>query len=100
MSRLERDFQAALIWELKELFHDCIVLKNDANYLQGFPDLLLLVGPYWFALEVKASARASIRPNQEYYVDRLNEMSYAAIIYPENKDAILNEIQRTLQTCR
>ena len=95
MSKLERDFQAGLIKELKELFKGCIVLKNDSSYIQGIPDLLILFMDKWAALEVKKSSVASHRPNQEYYVDLMNRMSYASFIYPENKEEILNELQQS-----
>jgi hypothetical protein len=96
MSRLERDFQAKLIKELKVMFKGCIIIKNDPNYIQGIPDLLILYNDRWAALEVKKSEHASRRPNQEYYVDLMNEMSFASFIYPENKEEILYELQQTL----
>lgn len=97
MSKLERDFQAKLIRELKELFTGCIILKNDPDYIQGIPDLLILFQNKWAALEVKKSENAPHRPNQDYYVDKMDEMSYAAFIYPENKEAIVNELQQTFE---
>lgn len=96
MGKLERDFQRNLIKELKDIFVGCIVMKNDSSYIQGIPDLLILYKDKWAALEVKKSATASHRPNQEYYVDKMDEMSYASFIYPENKEAVLDELQQTL----
>ena len=95
MGKLERDFQKNLIKELKDIFVGCIVMKNDSSYIQGIPDLLILYKDKWAALEVKKSRTASHRPNQEYYVDKMDEMSYASFIYPENKEAVLNELQET-----
>ena len=89
---LENIFQAKLIKELKETFPGCIVMKNDASYIQGIPDILVLHGTKWAALEVKKSANASRQPNQEYYVDKMNEMSFSRFIYPENKDEVLDEL--------
>lgn len=96
MGKLERDFQRNLIKELKDIFVGCIIMKNDSSYIQGIPDLLILYKDKWAALEVKKSATASHRPNQEYYVDKMDEMSYASFIYPENKEAVLDELQQTL----
>ena len=96
MSRLERDFQSRLIKELKEIFKGCIIMKNDSSYIQGIPDLLILYKDKWAALEVKKSATASHRPNQEYYVELMDEMSYASFIFPENKEEVLYELQQTL----
>ena len=96
MSKLERDFQARLIKELKQIFKGCIVMKNDSSYIQGIPDLLILYRDKWAALEVKKSATAHHQPNQEYYVELMDEMSYASFIYPENKEEVLYELQQTL----
>lgn len=100
MSKLENKIQADLVVELKEMFPGCMVLMNDANYIQGIPDLLLLWGEKWAALEVKESYWARQQPNQGYYVDKMDGMSYAAFIYPENKEAILHELKQTLSSRR
>lgn len=97
MSKKERDFQGALIKEIKKRFPECMVLKNDPTYIQGIPDLLVLNNNRWAALECKKSSESPARPNQHYYIDKMNGMSYAAFIYPENKEEVLNEIQSALQ---
>ena len=96
----ESKFQAGLIAELKERFPGCIVMKNDPNYIQGFPDLLILYNDRWAALECKRSAKAAKRPNQEYYVSLLNHMSYSNFINPENKEEVLNDLQQAFQPRR
>lgn len=93
MAKQERDFQAGLIKELKNRFVGCLVLKNDSSYIQGIPDLLVLYKDMWAALEVKRSSSAKRRPNQEYYVDLMDEMSFSRFICPENKDEVLDELQ-------
>lgn len=97
---LERDFQKGLIKELKELFPGCIVLKNDPNYIQGIPDLTIFYKDRWATLEVKKSANESKRPNQEYYVKKMDNMSFSRIIFPENKEEVLNELQKALRSRR
>lgn len=97
---LERDYQAALIQKLKALFPGCVVLKNDSSYLQGIPDLLVLVGQKWAMLEVKASFFAGYQPNQEYYLDLLDDMSFAMMICPENEEEVLRELQQALRVRR
>lgn len=91
---LENKFQSKLIKELKKEFPGCMVLKNDPTYLQGVPDLLVLYKNKWCALEVKRSATSKHQPNQDYYVDKMNEMSHSAFIYPENKDQVMNDLRR------
>ena len=95
MSKLERDFQASLIKEIKSRFQDCIVMKNDSAYIQGIPDLLILYKNKWASLEVKKSEKANKQPNQEYYVNRMNDMSFSRFICPENKDEVLDELSQT-----
>ena len=94
---LESKFQANLIKEIKEQFPGCIVMKNDSSYIQGIPDLLVLHNNKWASLEVKQSSKARKQPNQDYYVDRMNKMSYASFVYPENREDVLNELREALE---
>lgn len=94
----ESKFQAGLIKELKQRFPGSIVFKNDPNYIQGVPDLLILHHDKWAALECKRSASASKQPNQEFYISELCKMSYAKFIYPENKEEVLDELQQTFES--
>lgn len=96
----ENKFQQDLVKELEELFPGSIVMKNDPNYIQGIPDLTILYKNKWAALEVKDSKDSPSRPNQSYYVDLLNNMSFSRFIYPENKEEVLDELQRSLKPRR
>ena len=95
---LENKFQASLIKELKDMFPGCIVMKNDASYIQGIPDLLVLYKDKWGSLECKKNASAKRQPNQEYYVGRMNEMSFSRFIYPENREEVLHDLQQTFKS--
>ena len=97
---LENRFKTELINDLEKTFPGCIVLHMDPNEIQGIPDLLILYKNKWAALEGKRSSIASCRPNQEYYIDLMNRMSYASFIYPENKEEVLYELQHTFRTAR
>lgn len=97
---LESKFQSNLIDELECLFPGCMVLKNDANYIQGIPDILILYKKHWAALECKRTATSSVRPNQPYYVDKMNNMSFAAFVYPENKEDVLDGLQTAFRSRR
>ena len=90
---LERDYQKKLVKKLQATFPGCIVLKNDAQLKQGIPDLLVLYNDKWAALEVKKSANASHRPNQDSKVQTMNDMSYASFIYPENEELVFSELK-------
>lgn len=94
----ESEFQNSLIKELKKKFVGCIVTKNDPDYIQGIPDLIILFKNKWAALECKRSVKASHRPNQDYWVDKMNEMSYASFICPENKQEVLNGLEQAFKS--
>lgn len=93
----ENQFQSELIKELKIRFPGCIVMKNDSGYIQGIPDLTILHGKHWAALECKRSGSSSHRPNQDHYISKMNDMSYARFISPENKEEVLYELEHALQ---
>lgn len=94
---LESKFQANLIKKIKAMFEGCIVMKNDSGYIQGIPDLLILYKDKWAALECKKDAKAKRQPNQEYYVQKMGEMSFSRFVYPENEEEVLNDLQRTFR---
>lgn len=89
----ESKFQADLKKEIKKRFPGCIVTKLDSGDIQGIPDLLILYKDMWATLENKRSADAPKRPNQEYYVNKMNEMSFSRFIFPENREGILRELE-------
>lgn len=95
---LESEFKSELIREIKKQYPGAIVLKTDANQIQGIPDQLILYNDRWAAFEAKRSQYSSRRPNQEYYVDIFNSMSYAAFVYPQNKEVFLYELQQALRS--
>ncbi len=90
---LENKFQSNLIKCLKKMFPGCMVLKNDASYIQGIPDLMILYHDKWASLECKKYKNADKKPNQDYYVDHMNEMAFARFIFPENREEVLNELK-------
>lgn len=93
----ENQFQADLIRELKATFPGCVVLKNDANYRQGIPDLLVLHGKHWAALECKKDPKAKKQPNQDYYIRTMNKQSFARFIDPTNRKEVLDELQQAFR---
>ncbi len=97
---LENTFKTNLIKEIEELFPGSIVIHVNPNEIQGFPDLIVLYKNRWAALEGKKSEKASKQPNQEYYVDLCDEMSFGRFIYPENKEEVLYELQQAFGSRR
>lgn len=96
----ERQYQAQLIRRIKNLFPGCVVLKNDPQYQQGILDLTILWGTCWACLEVKPTSNSPHQPNQEWFVEQLNEMSFAAFIHPGNERQVLDELQEAFRSCR
>ena len=96
----ESDFQSGLIREIKSRFPGSIVMKNDAGLKQGIPDLTVLFEDRWAALECKASSKSKHRPNQDRRVQQMNDMSYASFVYPENKEEVLDEMERAFRSKR
>ena len=93
----ESKFQNSIIKEIEERLPGSIVLKNDPNYIQGIPDLAIFYNSKWATLEVKKSEKETHQPNQDYYVNKMNEMSFSRFIFPENKEEVLNDLERSFK---
>lgn len=94
----ESKYQAELKKKIERMLPGCVIFEGDASKTQGVPDLTILYQHRWAMLEVKTSANAPQQPNQDYWVEHYDDMSYAAFIYPENEEEILDELQRTLRS--
>lgn len=97
---LESKFQSNLVNKIKEMFPSCTILKGESGYQQGIPDLLILYRDKWAALECKRDLFATHQPNQDYYIDLFNEMSFASFICPENEQEVLDELQQAFKSGR
>lgn len=93
----EREFQKFFIAKLKAMFPGCYILKNDPRYKQGAPDIVVLFKDKWAMLEMKKSEKANHQPNQDYWVEKLGQMSYASFVYPENESKILEELKEVFK---
>lgn len=96
----ENQYQRRLIKKIRDMFPGCVILKNDPTYQQGIPDLIILWGNCWASLEVKASREFVSQPNQYFFIERLDDMSFAAYIYPENEEEVLHALQQAFSTSR
>jgi hypothetical protein len=97
---LESEFQARLKDEIRKMLPGCIILKNDPNDIQGFPDLTILYKNKWATLECKKNENARHQPNQDFYVDKTDRMSFSRFIFPENKEEVLYELQQAFRSRR
>lgn len=93
----ESNFQKKLKEDLEEMFPGCIIAKLDPSDIQGIPDLLILYKNKWATLENKKAKNAKHQPNQDYYVDKMNDMSFSSFIYPENRDKVLADLKRVFK---
>ena len=91
---LENKYKTGLCKKITRMLPGSMVLHLDPNEIQGIPDLIILCGDRWASLEGKKSAKEKHRPNQDYYVDLMNDMSFSAFIYPENEEEVLHDLYR------
>lgn len=93
----ESEFQSALIREIKKRLPGSIVIKGDSGHIQGIPDLIIFWGDHWGALECKLTPSAPHQPNQDYYIARMDGMSFARFVDPVNKEEVLNAMEQALR---
>lgn len=96
--QLEAEYQAALIKRLYRILPDPTIEKFDIR--QGYPDLLILCESWWGVLEVKPYAGADLQPNQDFYVQQFNTMSFGSFIWPEIEEEVIRGLQRSFETSR
>lgn len=97
MTALERDYEPRLMERIQNMFPGCLILKNDSSYRPGVPDRIILFGTAWGVLEVKReepTSESDWQPNQPYYLRLMNNMSFAAVIYPENEEEVLDALRQ------
>jgi hypothetical protein len=102
VGKRENQYQSQLIKRIQSRWPDAMVLKNDEQYIQGIPDLTVLHPDGWGALEVKRDEKeaASPGPNQQHYVDWLNDRGFAAFVHPSNEEEVLDALQRSFEVRR
>lgn len=98
--KLENAYKPDLMKRIASMFPGCIILQIDSSVHPGMPDRLILIEDWWAALEVKKSAKEVPRPNQPYYVALMDKLSFAAFIYPENEEEVLDALQRSFRSRR
>jgi len=98
MGLLEKQFESHLVTKLQKLYPGAYIIKNNPNYIQGFPDRLFLFGEFWAAFDTKKSINSPVRPNQKHYIRELNKMSFARFVSPETEEEFLYELQRALES--
>ncbi len=101
MAQLERDYKPELMARITQrfsIFGEVRFQHNDPNApaSQGIPDLTVFVGPRWFLLETKRSAKSKKRPNQDWWIEHWSKVTFCSVIHPENEEEVLNALERSL----
>lgn len=101
MAKLERDFvHGTLKPELKRRFPGCMIIKQDPNQIQGIPDLLVLFEDKWASLETKRDRSSTKQANQDYYVEKMNGMSFSSFVNPDNFEEVIVGLQNAFRPSR
>ena len=94
---LEKNFQSKIIKYLKA--KGCVVIKyqQNATTQASIPDVIFLKDGFWGAIEVKKNKTARFRPGQKEMVAKMNDMSWAKVVYPENWSETQKELCELLK---
>lgn len=95
---LENAFSRKLTTKIRQMFPDAILLKGNSAAQQGIPDWILFYGDRWATLEVKKSDKEPYQPNQPYFIDKMNHMSFSAMICPQNEADVLEQLEIHMQS--
>lgn len=96
----EGAYKTKLLKKIREKLPGCVILKNDASYMQGIPDIIILFKNMWAMLEVKTGESATKQPNQDYFVKMFNRLSFASFINPDNEEEVLDALQSAFSSAR
>lgn len=102
MAKKETDFAHDVLKPRLEFeFPGCVIIKQDPNTsFQGMTDHIVLYEDKWAALETKRAEKSKRQPNQEYYVGKFGEMSYAAFVYPGNIEEVIDDLHAAFRSDR
>lgn len=96
----EKQFRVRLIQRLRKDFPGCIIVKPDPSQIQGIPDVLILYKNMWAALELKVEEKSAHQPNQDYWVQYMNGLSFASFIDIDSEEDVLYELQLAFRSAR
>lgn len=90
---MERNFQAVILNRIRNRIPGIIISKGDDA--QGHPDWSFYYCGKTAFLEFKDSANSPFQPNQEFYIQYINDTGgFARVIYPENEREVMNEFYK------
>lgn len=98
VKRLDHTFPGCIIVRLDPRFVDFYI--DGERYSQGVLDILVLYRGRVAALELKRARTAAKQANQEYFVQQFGDVCFAAFIFPENEEEVLNDLQQAFSSRR
>lgn len=89
---LESEVQKQFIDWVYNAFPEAIVMKNDASYLLGVPDLTIIVRSRWAFIETKKCSNSHKQPLQEDYIQYADTWAFGAFVDKDNAYRVFNEL--------
>lgn len=76
----------------------CYVIKTKPGLGTpvGCPDVFAFYEGWWGCFEVKANQKAKFQPLQKETLDKLEDWSFARVVYPDNIAVVLAELELIL----
>ena len=92
----ESDLQAKIIRYLKT--KGCVALKyqQNATTIAGVADVVFFKEGFYGWIEVKRTKNASRRPGQEQFIQKMNEWSWARVVWPDNWEETKKDLEELL----
>lgn len=72
------------------------ICKQDSTTQKGVADLFFCIEGMYGFLELKATKNSPRRPGQEAFIKKMDEWSYARMVYPENWNEVKKELEYML----
>lgn len=93
----ESDLQTTIVRHLRSKGCFAWKMQQNATTPAGVSDVFFCKEQFYGFLEVKRSKNAPRRPGQEAFVRKMDEWSYARVVWPENWPEIKKEIEELLK---
>lgn len=87
-SKLQKDIAGFL----RELGYWVMVIQPQVGIPTGTSDIFFCKGAFYGFIEVKASKNSPFRPLQLEFVEKMEQWSWARVVYPENWPEIKKEL--------
>lgn len=90
--KLESTFEKEFCKALRQTLGERYTYTFKLTAAKGIPDRLILYKDKYALLEFKQYKNAKKQPGQETWVGHFDNLAYAAIVYPENAEKVMQDI--------